>query len=151
MSVKTLLLELEHRLKTVVSPTRFGQFLSIGALGAIVDTVVLVMLTSGVGIALLPAKLVSAEVAILLMFMINDRWTFAQWGEIGIIPLIKRALTSNAVRIGGVLIATGVLYLLVTVLGVWIVAANLMGIVVGFFANFVFESLLTWRVYDDRS
>lgn len=137
---------LRRRLGAIVSGTRFGQFLSVGVLGALFDNALLIGFHGFGGISLGSAKLASAEAAILFMFACNERWTFSGWGKNGLNGLARRVVTSNLVRLGGVAVATGVL-LVLTKLGVWYVLANVVGIGVGALLNYVLESLLTWRVH----
>jgi len=149
---------LRTRLRTLVSGVRFGQFASVGALGAVVDNTVLgALLNAGVGPEL--AKLAGAEAAIVVMFLINEHWTFADEGATGPAAFLRRLLTSNLVRAGGVLVATVVFSLVyrtfdvsVAVAGfeLWFLVANMMGIGVGLVVNYVAESLFTWRVADGR-
>jgi putative flippase GtrA len=138
----------------LVSGIRFGQFASVGAAGAVLDTTTVVLLTSYVGVYRGSAKLIGAELAIVLMFVINERWTFAEEGAAGRRALVRRFLKSNLVRAGGVLVATGV-FVVVSGLeyrlpvggqNLWLVVANGVGIGVGMFVNYVAESLFTWRV-----
>ncbi|PSP62156.1 sugar translocase [Halobacteriales archaeon QH_8_64_26] len=135
-----------RRAAALQSGVRLGQFLSIGVLGALFDNGLLVVLYGLGSVPLGIAKFASAEAAILLMFVCNERVTFAEWGAGGNRDLARRVLTSNLVRLGGVLVATGVLLVLAE-LGVWYVLANVIGIGVGALLNYVLESLLTWRVH----
>ncbi|MFB6174267.1 MAG: GtrA family protein [Halobacteriales archaeon] len=138
----------------LVSGLRFGQFLSVGVAGAVLDTATVVVLTTEFGLYRGVSKLIGAELAILLMFAINERWTFADEGASGTLPLLRRVLTSNLVRAGGVAVAT-VVFVLVSGLDVtlpvggerlWLALANGIGIGAGFVVNYVAESLFTWRV-----
>jgi putative flippase GtrA len=142
------------RLDALLSGVRFGQFASVGAAGAILDTTTVVLLTTQFGVYRGASKLVGAELAIMLMFAINERWTFAEEGATGARALVGRFLRSNLVRAGGVLVATGV-FVVVSGLpvtlpvggeGAWLAIANGVGIGVGMFVNYVAESLFTWRV-----
>ncbi|MFB6122956.1 MAG: GtrA family protein [Haloferacaceae archaeon] len=142
------------RLGALLSGVRFGQFASVGATGAVLDTATVVLLTTQFGVYRGAAKLVGAELAIMLMFLINEHWTFAEQGSAGMRAFLGRFLRSNLVRAGGVLVATGV-FVVVSGLqvrlpvggeGTWLVVANLVGIGVGTFVNYVAESLFTWRV-----
>ena len=144
----------ERRLDALVSGVRFGQFVSVGALGAVVDTATVVVLTTQFAVYRGVAKLVGAELAIVLMFLVNDRWTFADAGEAGPAATAWRFFKSNLVRVGGVLVATGV-FVAVSGLPVslpvggtalWLVVANGVGILAGMVVNYVAESLVTWRV-----
>ncbi|MFC6951612.1 GtrA family protein [Halorubellus litoreus] len=143
------------RFRALVSGVRFAEFASVGAVGAVLDTTLLLVLTGPFGVATWLAKLTSAEAAILLMFAVNERWTFADEGDPDRWP--RRLLKSNLVRVGGVLVATGVVTGLDTyvdvsipVLGfdLWLVFANGAGIAAGLLVNYVAESLFTWRVHE---
>ncbi|WP_049996911.1 GtrA family protein [Halococcus sediminicola] len=156
MSTRTLLDGLYARFAAITSTVRFGQFVSIGVLGAICENVVLLGLVEGVGVTPELAKLVGAEASIVVMFAANERWTFADAGRTGVRWLIRRFLTSNLVRAGGVLVGTVVFSALLrwvdvslSVAGIelWLLAANVIGIAVGLVVNYVAESLFTWRVH----
>lgn len=140
-----------ERLRAITSGLRFGRFMSVGVVGFVVDTLVITVLTEALALGPLLAKLGSAESAIIVMFVLNERWTFGRWGETDLRSLGRRFLTSNVVRTGGVAVATTVLLVLNGWFGVWVPIANAVGILVGFVVNFVFESLLTWRVHTDQS
>ncbi|WP_129114904.1 GtrA family protein [Halegenticoccus tardaugens] len=138
----------------LASGVRVGQFASVGAVGAVVDTATVVALTSWLGVYRGSAKLVGAELAIVLMFLLNENWTFASEGGGGLRGLLWRFGKSNLVRAGGVLVAT-VVFVHVSGLdvrlpvggeGLWLVAANGVGIAAGTLVNYVAESLFTWRV-----
>ncbi|PSQ42211.1 hypothetical protein BRD17_09180 [Halobacteriales archaeon SW_7_68_16] len=133
----------------LLSRTRFGKFASVGAIGAVFDNATLVALTEtglfdpSIGV------FVSAEVAIVVMFVLNDRYTFAEEGEDGVRSVARRFLTSNVVRAGGTLVGIAVFQLLLFVVTVpfWYLAANVTRIGVGFVVNYVTENLLTWRTH----
>lgn len=147
---------LPTRLDALLSGVRFGKFASVGAIGAVCDMAVLLTLVEVVGIVPEVANVLSIEVAILLMFVINEHWTFASEGRDG--RLARRVLRSHAVRAGGSLTQYVIFVALinyvavsVTLAGVelWLVAAKMTGIGVGMVVNYVFESLFTWRVHVD--
>lgn len=142
------------RFESLLSGIRFSQFASVGLFGAVVDTGTVLILTTELGIYRGSAKLVGAELAIILMFLINEHWTFADEGAAGLRSFLRRLAKSNLVRVGGVLVAT-VVFVLVSGLDVrlpyggeplWLTVANAIGIGVGFVVNYVAESLFTWRV-----
>ncbi|QLG50336.1 GtrA family protein [Natrinema halophilum] len=135
------------RVRVLLSTTRFSQFVGVGFVGATVDNVVLFLLIEGTTLGLQGAKLISWELGIAIIFAINERWTFANHGDVGLGALGRRFLRSNAVRVGGLLVTLVVLKVLVQRFDVWFVTANVIGIGVGFFVNYTCESLYTWKVH----
>lgn len=163
------------RLAALASGVRFGQFVSVGAIGAVVDTIVLLTLAEGLGLLPELATLAGIETAILVMFAVNERWTFADEGSPGRRPLLGRLKRSHLVRVAGSLTQFGVfvivyrlLFVPITLgqlplwqvvasgvglqpttlagLDVWLLVAKGTGIGIGMIVNYVFESLFTWRV-----
>ena len=144
------------RFESLVSGVRFGQFVSVGVVGAVCDTTVLLVLTELLGVAPIVATVVGIETAILVMFAINDNWTFA--GEEGDErnSFGRRLLRSHAVRAVGsttqfviFVIVYRLLFVAVSVAGIdlWVLIAKGLGIGVGMAVNYVFESLFTWQVH----
>jgi len=141
--------------ETLYAPFRFGRFVGVGAVGAVCDNVVLLTLaTAGVTPEL--AKFVGIETAIVVMFVLNERWTFSEAGRPGLIHSLRRLATSNVVRIGGIavqLVVFSVVYRYLHAdvsafgLDLWLLVASGAGIVCGMVVNYVTESLLTWRVH----
>lgn len=124
----------------------FSRFLSVGAIGAVFDNIVLVGTVEFIGMAPMVAKVLSAELSIVLMFVINEHWTFSGQGDDGLRKLAKRFATSNFVRLGGLIVGLGVLYVLHRLLGIWYLPANIAGLGIGFVVNYVSEGLFTWDV-----
>lgn len=144
--------KLTESVQALGSGVRFGKFASVGAAGAAVDTATILLLTSKLTVHPGFAKLIGAELAIIVMFIINERWTFAEESDGG--GVLRRFAKSNLVRAGGVGVATVVF---VAVAGIefslpvggreaWLVIANGAGISVGLAVNYVAESLITWQV-----
>ena len=142
------------RVDALLSGVRITQFLSVGIVGGLLDTATVVVLTTQVGIYRGYAKVVGAELAIVLMFLINEHWTFASEGADDRRSFFGRLARSNVVRLGGLVVGT-VVFLLVSGLEVelpvggealWLTISNVVGIGVGFVVNYVAESLFTWRV-----
>jgi putative flippase GtrA len=131
----------------LVSPARLWRFAAVGGLGALCDNLALVVLHGHLDVALALAKLGSAEMGILVMFAVNERWTFADEGAGGLVARVRRFASSHAVRAVGLAVGLAVLLALAEWLGVWYVAANVVGLGVGFVSNYCFESLVTWRVH----
>ncbi|WP_224447185.1 GtrA family protein [Haloprofundus salilacus] len=158
---------LRERLAAAISLARFGQFVSVGAVGAVCDFAVLLLLSqSGIaatlaaalgvpGAAAELAKLGGIETAIVVMFLLNEHWTFDGEGVAGTRASVRRLGRSHLVRAGGVgvqLLVFSVVYNVLFVdltfesVDLWLVVASGVGIVAGMGVNFVTESLFTWRV-----
>ncbi|WP_058367158.1 GtrA family protein [Haloparvum sedimenti] len=150
--------EADGTVATLASGTRFGQFVSVGVVGFGFDIVTSTALEA-LGVFPELAAFVGIEVAVVVMFLLNDRVTFAEEGLAGIGPTLRRLAKSNLVRAGGIavqLLVFTALYrgiaLPLTVSGIdlWFVASRAGGVGVGMLVNYVAESLLTWRVTADR-
>ncbi len=146
------------RLTALVSRVRFGKFVSVGVVGAVCDTAVLVVLVELAGLLEEFAVLLGIETAVLVMFALNERWTFAGAGQTGRGSLLRRLARSHAVRTAGIttqfvvfVVVFRVLFVDLTVAGIdaWLLVAKGAGIGIGMLVNYVFESLFTWRVHAD--
>lgn len=151
---------LRTRLQGLASGIRFGQFASVGIVGAICDNAMLTLLKLGFGVPDELAKAAGIETAIVVMFLLNDRWTFADQGEAGLVPRLRRLAKSNVVRVGGIAIQLTVFTLLVNRTDLtlslggtdfWFLAASLIAIGCAMFVNYLAESLFTWQVEEDAA
>lgn len=134
--------------------TRFGRFISVGIIGASVDVSISSILILATVIPPELAKLVGAEVAIILMFLVNDRWTFAEFHSRNRWHTVRRLIKSNLVRSGGLAVQVAVVFVLtrlaisvmVASTEIWPVVTMPIAIACGFLANYLGETLITWRV-----
>jgi putative flippase GtrA len=147
---------LGDRTASLVSGARFGKFVSVGVVGAISDNTVLALLKLGFGVPELYAKAAGIETAIVVMFLVNEHWTFADEGAPGWRAFGKRLGKSHLVRSGGSLVQFGIYWFLTQRLDVtvvvfetdwWFLIASPIAIGVAVFVNYVFESLFTWQVH----
>ena len=136
---------------------RFGKFVSVGAVGAVFDITTLIVLTQFVGVHWAIANAISIEIAILVMFAVNENWTFAGEGSDDRGSLGRRLVRSHVVRAVGsttqYLITAAVLYFVAVDLVLfdvdfWLVIVKGGSIAVAMLVNYVFESLFTWRVHE---
>jgi putative flippase GtrA len=134
-------------LRELATGIRFSQFLSVGVLGAVCDNLILVGVVEMTATAPFYAKLISAEVAIVVMFILNEQWTFGGFGGSSLSAISRRFFTSNIVRAGAAGVALVILTVLTRWFGIWYLVANFIGIGVGFILNYLAESLVTWRVH----
>jgi len=144
----------------LLSGVRFGKFVSVGAIGAVFDTITFVTLDQIVGLPTAIATAIGIEVAILVMFTVNDVWTFADEGSDDKRSLLRRLLRSHLVRAGGSSLQWVIVVLVLVVYSVtldldiaginlWPVLVKGGAIGIAMTVNYVFESLFTWRVHDD--
>jgi putative flippase GtrA len=138
----------------LLSGRRFGKFASVGVVGAVFDVTTATVLRE-LGVFPELAVFVGIEVAIVVMFLLNDNWTFAEQGAAGVGAALRRLLRSNLVRAGGIVVQLAtfrffyrVLAVDLTVLDVdgWFVVSKIAGIGTGMLVNYVAESLVTWQV-----
>jgi putative flippase GtrA len=143
------------RFEPLLSAAQFGQFISVGVVGAVADTAVLALASLLFGVSDLWAKAAGVEVAILIMFFLNEQWTFPDKGDLGYRPFLSRLWRSHLVRSGGVGVQLAIFWALVgpysiqfSVAGadIWFVVASLISIGIATVINYVFESLFTWQV-----
>lgn len=149
--------KLRYRLKVLFSKKRFGKFVSVGAVGAVFDIAILVLLVEFVGITEEIAVIIGIESAILLMFVLNDTWTYADMGKSSYWALFRRLVKSHAVRSGGAVtqfvvfvIVYRYMYIPIEFAGLatWLLVAKGAGIALGMMVNYTFETLFTWAVGD---
>ncbi|MFC6721354.1 GtrA family protein [Halobacteriaceae archaeon SHR40] len=142
-------------LQALQSRVRLGKFVSVGAVGAVFDTTVLLVLSQFLGVLEEIAVLAGIETSILVMFALNEYWTYPDSGEQGRIATLRRLVRSHLVRSGGITVQFAVFVLIyrvlfapVTLFGLdlWLLVAKGAGILFGMSVNYVFETLFTWRV-----
>jgi len=147
---------LDGRLQSLLSGVRFGKFVSVGVIGAISDNAVLAVLGLAFAVPEMWAKAAGIETAILVMFAVNERWTFATEGSAGTPAVLGRLGRSHLVRSGGVAVQLSVYWVLTQHLAVtlyvfgtdlWFLAASPIAIAIAMVVNYVFESLFTWQVH----
>lgn len=146
---------IESRIEALLEWTRFGQFVGVGMVGATIETMIVAILTTTAGFGPLAAKVVGAEASISTMFVLNDRVTFAEQGDLGVLAFARRWVKSHGVRVLGLSVAFTVLYVLtgpvefelvVAGLDLWPTVANGIGIGVGMVLNYAMEGTFTWRL-----
>lgn len=117
---------------------RILKFLSVGAVGLIVETFVLFIMVEYLDIWLLLSKLIAVEAAIIAVFFLNDSFTFQEF-EKNAYALLR----TNLVRSGGIIISVSGLYLGVYG-GLHYLLANVLGVAAGSLFNYYFERKFTW-------
>jgi len=142
-------------LQTLQSRVRLGKFVSVGVVGAVFDTAVLILLSQFLGVLEEIAVLAGIETSILVMFALNERWTYPESGEQGWLASLRRLGRSHLVRSGGITVQFVVFVVIYRLLftplslagiDLWLLFAKGCGIFFGMMLNYVFETLFTWRV-----
>jgi putative flippase GtrA len=145
---------MSDRLAELRSTARFGQFVSVGVVGFAFDITTSTALRE-LGVFPEVAVIAGIEVAIVVMFMLNDRLTFAGEGSTGIRSAVRRLARSHVVRLGGIAVQLGTFSAIYRLPGVtltvasidgWFVLSKATAVGVAMFVNYVAESLFTWRV-----
>src|SRR5258708_24614727 len=115
--------------------TRVSKFLVVGGTGVLVNSLALLLLVQWAHLPLVVASALAAELGIVNNFYWNDCWTFGRtqlsW---------SRFARFNLVSLAGLVITTGTLWVLVDHLGLYYLAANLLGITLATAWNFAINS-----------
>lgn len=128
-----------HPTRREASIRRAGQFLLVGAVGVVVNALVLMVLYDWMALPLVAASVVATELAIVHNFVLNDRWTFRRRSL-----ALGRMLRFQIVSAGGLVLGTTILWLLVTQLTVHYLVANLLSIGMATSWNYGANVLWTW-------
>src|SRR5258708_38014878 len=119
---------------------RVSKFLLVGGIGALVNSLALLLLFQRAHLPLVLASVLSAELAIIHNFCWNDRWTFRRTQL-----SLRRFAKFNLVSLAGLVITTCTLWLLAGHLGVYYLAANLLGLALPTAWTFPATVLSTWH------
>jgi len=148
-----------NRVEPLFSRVRFGQFVSVGIIGAVTDSTVLTVTTLQFGFPEIWAKAAGIEIAIIVMFFINEFWTFSDKGNAKIFCFIKRLGKSHLVRSGGITVQLVMYWILIQWVNlsvvisntdIWFLVASLFSIGFAMFINYTFESIFTWQVHSSE-
>lgn len=124
--------------------SKYVRFAVVGGIGAMLNTALLYVLTEFLGIFYMISAILSIETAILLMFFLNNRFTFSSVKE-GFRQVMDGIIRSNMVRAVGVSVQIGLLFLLTEFAGIYYVASNILAIVVASIFNFIGEKRFNWQ------
>jgi dolichol-phosphate mannosyltransferase len=123
---------------------RLIRFSIVGVIGAGINTGFLWLLT--IGLFYLFSSAIAIEIAIIIQFILNDRWTFSERKTKHMKQFLERILKSNLWRSGGLALNLAILYLLTEYASLYYLISNIFGILCAFILNYVFESRLTWGI-----
>lgn len=110
----------------------------IGGVGAVINTLLLVLLHDGWRCPVVAASAVATETAVLHNYMLNERFTFR------CAPTLSRALRFNVVSLGGMAITVGVVTVLTATTTMGVVLANGVAMALALAWNFLANMRWTW-------
>ena len=123
---------------------KYGKFATIGAAGALINTVFLYLLTDVAGIHYMISGALSIEAAIVAMFFLNNHFTFSPVKK-GLRQIIDGLIVSNLVRSVGVVAQLGILYLLTDYLDMYYLLSNIIAIFISSILTFIGENRYNWN------
>ena len=120
----------------------FLKFCIVGSIGVLINTAILVLLYEYEHLPLIASSIGAISVAMMSNFIMNDQWTFQGGSGSGLL-LVRRATMFFAICSVGILINIIVLNVLVHI-GIWFVAANLVGIASATGWKYISNRNITW-------
>lgn len=126
--------------------TRIRRFAIVGAIAAGIQTLLLGGFVEYAGFHYLLAATIAIEITIVFQYVLNNVWTFQAvkntgWGE-----YLYGLFKTNVVRGSAIPIQLGVLYGLVTWLGIAYLVANVIAILVSGVYRYALDARWTWDV-----
>jgi putative flippase GtrA len=121
---------------------RFQKFVVVGIVGLAVNQGLLAVLHGSIGLLIVIASCIAVLASMVVTFIANEFWT---WHDRGSGRVISRAMSYVPINIVGLIINTGILYVLYDQHGVHYLIANLIGAGVAAIWNFVLNNMITWR------
>jgi dolichol-phosphate mannosyltransferase len=123
---------------------RFLKFAAVGAVGAILNLAVLYALTE-LGVFYLLSGLVGIEAALLSNFFLNRTWTFKDRQARGPRYALTALYRDHAVRFVGIVLDLVILWLLTSVVGLYYLTSQVIGIAVAMLWNYGGNQWWTWE------
>jgi len=125
---------------------RSGELLRsvVGGSGVVVNEGLLWVFKQFVGLPLLASSAIAVEASIISNFTLNY-FTSVERPSQGSQSFAPRFFKFNAVRLSGIGVNLGVLYLFTNVVGVYYLISNLIGIVIAFVWNYLLTNWWTWK------
>jgi putative flippase GtrA len=120
------------------STRRALKFAVVGGAGIVINTSALYVFSRWARLPLVLASVLAVELAAIGNYLLNDTWTFAVRS-----PSIRRFAKFNAAALLGLALNVLSVWLL-TGLGLYFLAADLIGIAAGFAANYALSVRWVW-------
>jgi putative flippase GtrA len=116
---------------------RVAKFAVVGFIGILISTGVLYLLSRRLALPLVLSSGVAVELAVISNFLLNSSWTFASY------PSLPRFAKFNVASLAGLAVNVAGVWLL-SRFGLYLFAAELIGVAVGFAVNYLFSVLWVW-------
>jgi dolichol-phosphate mannosyltransferase len=123
---------------------RFLKFCAVGAVGAVLNLLVLFSLTE-LGVFYLLSGLIAIEAGLLSNFFLNRSWTFKDRRTQGLGSVLTALYRDHAVRFVGIVVNLVILWLLTSVFGLYYLASQVIGIAVAMLWNYGGNQWWTWE------
>jgi dolichol-phosphate mannosyltransferase len=144
LAARTLLASVLVRWPQLRRYGRLIRFGLVGLSGMAVNSAILWVLVTEIGLPLLPASMLATEAAIVSNFLLNDRWTFRD--AMHSHAAFQRFLRFNGVAFGGMLITAMALAALTVYAHLHLLMANVLAVGVAMAWNYIVNSRWIWRV-----
>ncbi len=125
-------------LQWVPSLPRLAKYASVGALGILLDMIMLVLLTEGVGIYYMHSALISLIISDYVLYVSHKRFTFREDGEL----LLSQYVKYITISIMGICVNLTLLYFITEIVGLCYVISKLFSISGSFGVTFTLTSRL---------
>ncbi len=126
--------------------SRYLRFCLVGLSGLVVDSILLLMLTTQADWPVVPSKLLAAEVAVANNFFWNNLWTFTPESDPRSASKLEyRFLRFNVVSLTGILLSTVLVLAFRNRFGFPILPANGAAVVLVSLWNFRFSKFWVWE------
>lgn len=123
---------------------RFLKFCAVGAVGAVLNLVVLYSLTE-LGVFYIISGFLGIEAGLLSNFFLNRSWTFKDRQGRGIRYMLIALYRDHAVRFVGIVLNILILWILTSFFGLYYLLSQLIGITVAMFWNYGGNQWWTWE------
>lgn len=123
---------------------QYIKFAIIGALGGIINTIILYTFTEFLGIYYILSSLIAIETSIIAMFFLNNELTFIN-KKIKTSDIIAGIFKSNIIRSFGIMINLALLFILTEYLKIFYIYSNIIAIFIASIFNFIGEKRFNWK------
>ncbi len=124
---------------------RFMKFCLVGGSGVGVNMGLLWLLTEVGGLFYLVSAAISIETSIISNFTLNDFFTFPDRRRQGARNFLSRLVKFNLVSLGGLALNLSILWFLTSVVGIYYLVSNLVGIAAATMWNYLVNFWWTWK------